>query len=230
MYLKNAAFAILAAVLFQQASAGSLRMNKGRSLQENCLEADTICFEGTTCNNCCNSYHWCTVSKSYRCNVMDEGRALDLLDDLGLPDIPGLPDIDIQNLDLETLLGVLRQMDFQDILDLLNQIDLQSLLDRLGLTDLQDLLDRVGQIGEGRALEGACFPDGTQCDNIESVGLDSCSNCCNAASFWPDERFYWACGQMPCWGTNTRCLAGTTCNSCCNGSRWVWEWFGDHCN
>ena len=81
---------------------------------------------------------------------------------------------------------------------------------------------------EGRALD--CMGDGTYCDSIEGMGFDSCENCCSKpATFWPDRAF-WACGQMPCWGTNTRCLAGTTCNSCCNGYRWVWEWFGDHCN
>ncbi len=82
----------------------------------------------------------------------------------------------------------------------------------------------------GRSLQD-CWGDGTFCDVIEDIpGPGSCENCCNKpASFWPD-RLYWACGQMPCWGTNTRCLAGSTCNSCCNGYRWVWEWFGDHCN
>ena len=36
-------------------------------------------------------------------------------------------------------------------------------------------------------------------------------------------------GSTPCWGSNTRCAAGTSCYNCCGGSRWVWEWFGDHC-
>lgn len=82
-----------------------------------------------------------------------------------------------------------------------------------------------------RSLQEGCWGDGSFCDVIEDTpGPGSCENCCNKpATFWPD-RMYWACGQMPCWGTNTRCLAGTTCNSCCNGHRWVWEWFGDHCN
>lgn len=84
----------------------------------------------------------------------------------------------------------------------------------------------------GRSLwgEDRCWGDGTFCDSIEGLpGPGSCENCCNAGSFWPD-RMYFACGQMPCWGANTRCLAGTTCNSCCNGYSWVWYWFGDHCN
>lgn len=33
-----------------------------------------------------------------------------------------------------------------------------------------------------------------------------------------------------CWGTNTRCAAGTTCYQCCNGDHWSWQWFGHHCN
>lgn len=37
------------------------------------------------------------------------------------------------------------------------------------------------------------------------------------------------CKKMPCWGSNTRCAAGSTCNNCCNGSRYVWQWAGDHC-
>jgi hypothetical protein len=37
-------------------------------------------------------------------------------------------------------------------------------------------------------------------------------------------------GKDACWKRNTRCLAGTTCNFCCNGNRWVWDWFGHHCN
>lgn len=37
-------------------------------------------------------------------------------------------------------------------------------------------------------------------------------------------------GKNACWGSNTRCLAGTTCNYCCRGSSWRWEWAGDHCN
>jgi len=87
----------------------------------------------------------------------------------------------------------------------------------------------AAEVGEGeRALD--CMGDGTFCDNLEGIGFDSCENCCSKpATFWPD-RMFTACGQMPCWGTNTRCLGGTTCNSCCNGSRFVWYWFGDHCN
>ena len=89
----------------------------------------------------------------------------------------------------------------------------------------------AAEVGEGeRALD--CMGDGTWCDIVEGMGFESCENCCSKpATFWPShDKMFWACGQMPCWGTDTRCLAGTTCNSCCNGSRWVWHWFGDHCN
>jgi hypothetical protein len=94
---------------------------------------------------------------------------------------------------------------------------------------LRGSAEESGGDESGRLLQG-CWGDGTFCDSIEEFpGPGSCENCCNAGSFWPD-RMYFACGQMPCWGTNTRCMGGTTCNSCCNGYRWVWEWFGDHCN
>ncbi|KAL7438597.1 hypothetical protein ACHAXM_006398 [Skeletonema potamos] len=36
--------------------------------------------------------------------------------------------------------------------------------------------------------------------------------------------------RMPCWGTDTRCLGGTTCNSCCNGSHYVWWPPAHYCN
>lgn len=86
----------------------------------------------------------------------------------------------------------------------------------------------VAEVENGERALG-CMGDGTFCDNVEGLGFESCENCCSKpATFWPD-RMFWACGSMPCWGTNTRCLEGTTCNSCCNGSHWVWHWFGHHC-
>jgi len=86
----------------------------------------------------------------------------------------------------------------------------------------------VAEVENGERALG-CMGDGTFCDIVEGLGFESCENCCSKpATFWPD-RMFWACGSMPCWGTNTRCLEGTTCNSCCNGSHWVWHWFGHHC-
>ena len=79
-----------------------------------------------------------------------------------------------------------------------------------------------------RSLQ-SCKEDGTHCDNFEAIGWESCDLCCNQETFWT-SHMYWACGEMPCWPRDTRCLEGTTCKECCNGSRWVWEWFGHHCN
>ena len=77
--------------------------------------------------------------------------------------------------------------------------------------------------------------DSSQCQNQCCSSKYSTSDgrlkCTPVGGFKPSEG---CVGGPPspkgCWGTDTRCLAGTTCNSCCNGDRWVWHWFGHHCN
>lgn len=67
------------------------------------------------------------------------------------------------------------------------------------------------------------WEDGTVC----AVGT-TCNNCKNKATYWYGKAFT-ACGQEPCWGDGTRCLAGTSCNSCCNSYEWWDGPFGHHC-
>ena len=77
-----------------------------------------------------------------------------------------------------------------------------------------------------RDWEGCCAAAG---DSLEQRGLLSSGWFCAKNADWGAVGI-WLLGKSGCYSTNTRCLAGTTCNFCCNGSRWVWEWFGDHCN
>ncbi|GAX16390.1 hypothetical protein FisN_10Hu379 [Fistulifera solaris] len=82
----------------------------------------------------------------------------------------------------------------------------------------------AGQVYSG--WEGCCAAAG---DSLEQRGLLSSGWFCAKNANWGAVGIY-LLGKTGCYGANTRCLAGTSCNFCCNGSRWVWEWFGDHCN
>jgi hypothetical protein len=73
--------------------------------------------------------------------------------------------------------------------------------------------------------EGCCSAAG---DALEQRGLLSPGWKCSKNADWAAIEIR-LLGKKGCWGADTRCLAGTTCNFCCNGSQWVWEWFGDHC-
>ena len=71
---------------------------------------------------------------------------------------------------------------------------------------------------------------------MKNKGMSQVSACKLVANEYPSicgKCHADRCGSVSpprsCWGTNTRCLEGTTCNSCCNGSHWVWHWFGHHC-
>ena len=74
--------------------------------------------------------------------------------------------------------------------------------------------------------EGCCALTG---DTLRSRGLMTDGwKCAKNSNFLAVEINL--IGKDACWKQNTRCLEGTTCNFCCNGSRWVWNWFGHHCN
>jgi len=41
---------------------------------------------------------------------------------------------------------------------------------------------------------------------------------------------YYRGTPLPCWGRDTICGAGTTCNNCCRGYSWKWKFFFTACN
>lgn len=70
---------------------------------------------------------------------------------------------------------------------------------------------------------GAYNALGTQCGGNpwkdgELCGIGTTCNLCENGHSWWVGKAITACGVEPCWNDGTVCLAGTTCDMCCNGA------------
>ena len=63
--------------------------------------------------------------------------------------------------------------------------------------------------------------NGELCSSNDVLGhLGTCDRCIDEATWWwGTTPIGFRCGVEPCWEDGTVCLAGTTCNKCCNEAR-----------